>query len=145
MGFGAQVTERFGFEMILDTAPAFDNETLLVDTLEDEFVRIYSYHVEIWGDVYISFVGTLTIPVEDKISLVLKDEASSYQVEADKFEFETFRWNYDLDLYESGTAAVNSAGLLFHTVEKRELELSVNKVFGDQGVLSFNGTFRYNF
>ena len=144
LGVGVQLTENFGLECIFDQTPALD-EDVFINILEDEYGSFQSYDFEYWGNTYFSILGTFSAPINESVSWIAKAGMTSYEAEIEKGDAETFYYIYDFSFVENGTAAVASAGVVIETNEKSSFEISLTKVFGDWGALSFNGSWRYQF
>ena len=152
LGVGVQFNPSFGLEFRIDTAPTIEPDSL-VDAFEDELnITLISYEIETTPNVYSSIFGTLTFPMNETRSVILKAGYTTYSVETefviDYAEDDRFFYrNEDLSFTDEGSDPIISAGLQFFTGKdkKRSWEISATKIFGNAGLLSINGLFRYNF
>ena len=152
VGVGFQFNKSVGLEFRVDNAPTIEPDSL-VDAFEDELnITLISYEIETTPNVYSSILGTLTFPMNETRSVILKAGYTTYSVETefviDYAESDRFFYrNIDLSFTDEGSDPIISAGLQFFTGKdkKRSWEISATKIFGDAGLLSINGLFRFNF
>ena len=83
LGLGAQLNQTFGLEFRIDTAPAIEPDSL-IDEVEQEFnISVINYEIETTPNVYSSILGTLTFPMNDTTSIILRAGYTTYSVETE--------------------------------------------------------------
>ena len=158
-GIGAQINKTFGIEIFADRSPPIEPEDLW-----DEFSKVFDtsavteYDIKIAGNLSFTVAGTLTFPMSDRLSGIVKGGFTSISYNLERFDvtqreyipgsFRTQDVTYDLaaeaDDSEDGTFI--SGGLLFQVNEKNLIELSVSQTRGEEGnATAFKGAWRYNF
>ena len=148
VGGGIKFNSRIGIELIFDNTPALDppraGELLAdqIDILNSTYGRFDAeIGIETTRNLYISSVGTYTIPVNDKRSWLIKSGISySYfktSLRPGFLEPLTYKDN-DLGLYFSG-------GLAIQWNRNRSAEFSITHVTGDAKATSAHFVLKHHF
>ena len=166
-GVGIRFNNMFGLEAQVNRSPAMEPEDFW-----DAFAQVYDvsdatgYEIKLAGNLSFTLAGTLTIPMQEKLSGILKIGYSQISFGLDTFNLTveesesvgsiwdgtyrriTYETTYDItDLFEdSENGFFVSGGLLIDVNEKNQFELSVSQISLDEGKsLSVNGSWRYRF
>lgn len=154
VGVGSQFNPIIGIEICLDRADTLDHASLASRIEEVNDIKLHSYEIETRANLYLSLLGTVTLPMSDQVSFIGKAGYTRYSVESqieivhaedDFLEYFFYSGSWDIMNKASGNDAIISLGLLVQARKKSAIEFSLTKVSGDWGTIYLNGTWRYVF